>query len=379
MFLVPLVLFWLQIARAVHQTPVDFCLHEGKVTFIGIRIENEQLNDTCGKIEIFSTDSNSTTFHLYLEGEPKFESFKEGWNRLGNLSVFAMNIWNQNLRTIPENLIKELPKELIWLYLNTNNISRIHNGILNGLRINGLYLDHNRMEYIEEDAFKGTIIKELFLSVNNLSSMEFVRNLPSDILTIYLSYNRVSSILPGIFLNLSQLLCLDLGKNNITSLEEAAFCGLQSLQTLDLSRNGLSLLNPNAFDGLRQLHTLDISENFIPSLPGGMFLNLEKLHTLRLNNNKFTEIKKETFRGLQALDTLDLSYNNLLRISPDSFIDLGKISVIYLKNDLNVSLIPEGTILNIKKSRYSFLKENNITDLDFIAIRKSKTVEIKGI
>ena len=88
-----------------------------------------------------------------------------------------------------------------------------------------------------------------------------------------LSGRGITTLKPGDFRGLTNLVVLHLGGNSLTELPDGLFDDLSNLQVLWLYRNSITELPDGAFDDLPELTGLRLHENSLTRLPDGIFDN----------------------------------------------------------------------------------------------------------
>ncbi len=179
----------------------------------------------------------------------------------------------------------------------------------------------------------------LFLANNQITSIQpgVFRGLP-ELLALNLLNNRISTIQistiqPGMFQGLSDLANLNLNGNQITSIQPGSFQELTNLRSLSLNNNQIISIQPGTFQGLPNLWELNLNGNQITSIHPGMFQGLSNLFHLHLTDNQITSIEPGSFQGLSSLWMLYLFNNQLTSIQPGTFQRLPKLEKLVLFNN----------------------------------------------
>ena len=118
------------------------------------------------------------------------------------------------------------------------------------------------------------------------------------ILILDLEAEGITSLKPGDFSGLSELVTLSLESNELTALPPNIFAGLSSLQILSIGSNNLTTLPPSAFAGLSSLKLLSLVANNLTSLPPNIFDGLSSLKQLHLSNSVLDD--EETRQYLES-------------------------------------------------------------------------------
>ncbi|KAF7203821.1 podocan isoform X2 [Nothobranchius furzeri] len=238
----------------------------------------------------------------------------ETFSQLSSLEYLDLS--NNNLSVVP----KGLPRNLVLLHLEKNDIQRIPGDALTSVRNLEYLLLHNnklRSRSIHPTAFQGLKKLHTLHLYNNL--LERVpRGLPRRAKTLMLLHNFISEIGRNDLALLYTLTELNLSYNKLTSakVHRDAFRKLRMLETLDLSGNALQTVPV----GLpRSLQVLEIKNNQLSSIPDGALTGMEKLQRLMLSDNqlKLNSVYPGAWMELRALTTLDLSGNWLTHIPSD--------------------------------------------------------------
>ncbi|QEK37957.1 leucine-rich repeat domain-containing protein [Candidatus Cytomitobacter indipagum] len=212
----------------------------------------------------------------------------------------------------------EVKKSLGCLQLLTLSgyiVPSLEKGVFEGLdSLNTLGLSCRSLRSIDLGAFNGlNNLKELHMSRTSLSSSlkpGLFAGL-SNLIKLNLSHNKFTSLKPGLFEGLSSVIKLNLSDNQITEIEQGVFEGLSSVTKLNLSGCKLTSLEPGAFAGLSSVTDLDLSDNQITEIEKGVFEGLSSLKSLALYENQITEIKPGAFEELSSLTELNLSRNKI--------------------------------------------------------------------
>ena len=214
------------------------------------------------------------------------------------------------------------------------HITNVRAGALRGIKTREIFLVGVHIETIDKDAF-----------VEHAPMLE----------ALYLSFNRISTIQPGTFSTLSQLIRLKLEGNLLTSVDATTFSQLHRLRnlylhdnlitsvadrafpagldSLTLYKNRMTALPENVFQGMNVVHTLNLRENMFTTFPDGLFRDMTAMEHLDLSWNNLTTIGRDLFRNTVALRSADLALNSILYIHPESFSTLHKLSFLDISNN----------------------------------------------
>ncbi len=189
---------------------------------------------------------------------------------------------------------------------------------------------------------------ECDLKKMRINSLEGLLDIPeiNKCQRIRLNRNQISSIQPGTFRGLPNLVHLRLNDNQITSIQPGTFQGLSKLWELNLQNNRITSIQPGTFQGLSNLEELVLMNNQITSIQSGTFQGLQRLAGLWLNDNQITSIQPGTFQGLQNLGVLNLNDNQITSIQPGTFQGLQNLGVLGLEGN-QISSIQPGTFAGL--------------------------------
>lgn len=240
-----------------------------------------------------------------------------------SLSFGSLDLSHNDLKSISSGAF-ENAKYLKVLILNTNQISQVHDGALNGLKA----------------------LKTLDLSGNNIVALpaSLFESTP-ELQQLKLDNNRLSVISSRLFHPLRRLIVMDLSGNLLksdceTCISKRSFQGLNNLIVLNLSENKISALQQSMFEDLNNLQSLDISGNEIQVIPSDSFHGLNNLYSLKLSRNKISSIELRSLNGLYTLNSLDLENNSISTIQQDAFMNCSNLKDLNLFKN-KIYQIPE--------------------------------------
>ncbi|KAM6921209.1 podocan [Xenentodon cancila] len=271
-------------------------------------------------------------------------------------SLECLDLSNNNLSVVP----KGLPRNLVLLHLEKNNIRSIPGDALNSVRNLEYLLLHNnklRSRFIHPAAFQGLKKLHTLHMYNNL--LERVpRGLPRRAKIVMLLHNSISEIGHNDLTLLYTLTELNLSYNKLTSpkINREAFRKLRMLETLDLSGNSLHTM-PLGLP--RSLLVLEIKNNMLHSIPDGALTGMEKLQKLILSGNqlKLNSVYQGAWMELSALTTLDLSSNQLTHIPSDL---PESLEYLYLQSN-RISSVPASAFEGTPNIKGIFLRFNRLS------------------
>ncbi|XP_078050920.1 leucine-rich repeat-containing protein 40 [Augochlora pura] len=271
---------------------------------------------------------------------------------VGKLKILTLG--NNNIDTLPEEIIKLVNLEILDLSYNKLTTVPSYVGILPNLK--KLAIDGNKVQNVRADIIRcGTsrILKHIRQNINstNLSTKEYpvadasaniypdkytmqstkllslagqnLNELPQDVLenackadvsTVDLSRNMLST-LPEQLSIITRVSDLKLTSNQLTSIPEWIGEKYKYLQNLDLSKNLLESL-PSNLGLLKYLREINISFNRYKEIPQSVY-DVEPLEIFIANNNGIADIDVSSLRKLQKLTVLDLANNNIGYVPPE--------------------------------------------------------------
>ncbi|XP_076875329.1 leucine-rich repeat transmembrane neuronal protein 4-like isoform X1 [Brachyhypopomus gauderio] len=198
-----------------------------------------------------------------------------------------------------------------------------------------LYLDHNQISFVDSRAFQGIRrLKELILSTNRISQLHnstfhAVPNLRS----LDLSYNKLQELQPGQFHGLRKLQNLHLRSNGLTTIPLRAFIECRSLEFLDLGYNQLRVLMRTTFLGLSRLMELHLEHNQFSRINFFLFPRLTNLRGLYLQWNRIRAVNQGLPWIWHTLQKLDISGNEIQSLDPVVFQCLPNLQVLNLESN----------------------------------------------
>ncbi|XP_024893667.1 leucine-rich repeat transmembrane neuronal protein 4-like, partial [Temnothorax curvispinosus] len=151
----------------------------------------------------------------------------------GLSSLMWLYLGHNDIEAIEAESFSNVNPGLLYLWLNSNKISRVAPGSFAGLtELSRLHLDYNRLEELPSGAFRGlNKLEDLYLNDNRITSVS--RSLFRDLVSLkrlYLQQNEISALEPGTFRELSQLELLRLDGNKLSHIVVGTFAGLSNLE-----------------------------------------------------------------------------------------------------------------------------------------------------
>ncbi|XP_054622368.1 uncharacterized protein LOC129174410 [Dunckerocampus dactyliophorus] len=353
------------------------------LTQLQIRHNNLNLVDS----DLLQLCSNVTNLDL---ASNRIQSIsKDSFRALQALEVLRLNF---NVLSFVPLAIRNLTS-LQELDLRFNNIISLgcHNfAKLGKLRV--LSLCHNFLTTIRQCIFQNlTNLQVLNMQKNQIRRLDyaFKRCFPN-LIKLRLYGNQLSTIEDGEFESLRSLQYLALHGNHINKLEKGSFRGLTMLTDILLQSNDIREINQDVFNdliNLRRLHLLDnhIKYHSTAALPKPPFSRLSSLETL-IMSGQHSRLKnylpRNFLQGLTNLSVFDTRNVQLLSLHQDMFTYTPRLQKLDISsNDLGdvsphlFDPIPNLRSLYISRTSLQsldFLKEANLTKLEFLQARKNQ-------
>lgn len=152
----------------------------------------------------------------------------------------------------------------------------------------------------------------------NLSTIEpgAFSNL-SNLLEISIQDNPLTHISAGVFHLVPSIRLLELFYNRIKTVEDRAFANLPNLEHISLELNRLDHMKVEWFTNTTNIKLFSIGHNFIRKIPQNMFHGWKDLNTIDFTNNRISSIEDETFdNSLSKLKFLIFHQNRLTSFNP---------------------------------------------------------------
>ena len=246
---------------------------------------------------------------------------------------------NNYIVNIPSNL----PKHLMYLYMNENQVEVLNNNaFLNLTSLRRLHLGNNKILTLFKDAFAGlNNLEDLKLDGNRINTLPKRLFSPfSNLTTLSLQQNRLWMIQNSTmtFSSMTSLKYLNLSDNGCSYVPISLFSNLKSLQELYLKGNNLGkyLLNDTEgklFSGLSTVKILDLSSNQIHTFSSRLFSDMTNLQKLNLEDNWIPGLESNIFSQSKSLQSLDLSSNMISILNEESMKGLDSVKVINFMNN----------------------------------------------
>jgi len=121
----------------------------------------------------------------------------------------------------------------------------------------------------------------------------------------------ITSLKPGDFDGLPNLVSLFLNKNALTTLPEGIFDGLSELRDVNLRNSSLTTLPEDIFDGLSNLEWIllagSLARGKLTTLPSGLFDGLSSIEHIDISDNpKLDTLPWDIFDGISTVEILRL-------------------------------------------------------------------------
>ena len=299
---------------------------------------NHKMTRNCNKVKGYR---NQITCDQYNEGNCRIE-----FPTICNATLGIREVWfhctHRSNDTVPDHKTMIMyPIDVIFLYLDNNNMISIENGSFNSFNdLQVLHLQNNKLSTLREEVFLGLhMLYELFLYGNTLFELPggLFRNLKM-LTNVYL-YDNLLNVLPvSLFQGLENLSKLYLDNNQLTTVDVNTFEGCGKLYVLKLNGNKLTELPIGLFWGLQHLIFIRLNNNLLKMLDYNAFRDLDNLKYLFLNENELVEIPEGLFNGLSRLSQLYLEYNQLPILPVKAFLGLDSLTALYLNGNQLISL-----------------------------------------
>ena len=301
---------------------IKICKNGTKLISVEHYTEGEKLASGCSEDEFYADG-------ILNLSEKHITEFQKGWYKLGDLSIYCIDLNSNNITRLTSNILNDLPESISSVDFSFNRIERLEKGIIVNEHLRKMNFKSNYMTNIEDDVLINTNLRTLTLSVNRLTDTKFAATLPPTLTEIFLESNRITEISRESFKRLTALEVLHLTLNLISELELGTFADLKNIKIISIDQNHLQNVTRNPSINLPDsLQVLDLHSNSLTNLKAGTFVNSPK-YELLLYNNYISNIENGTF-NLPHLHNLELSRNSL------SVIDSGELQG--LKNLRNLSV-----------------------------------------
>ncbi|XP_070151396.1 toll-like receptor Tollo [Polyergus mexicanus] len=243
----------------------------------------------------------------------------------GLTSLQHLDLADNDLWTLPSELLCPVERSLAWLNLTRNKLQDIRS--LNF-----------------SDLTKSCAILLEVLDISN---------------------NDLNALLDGALSSLHSLRVLKVQENAIAAVGDHALAGLESLRVLNMSSNRLVALPPELFAETKELRELILSNNSLAVLAPELLDSLEQLYDLDLSGNELTShwVKRGTFSQLIRLVNLDLSFNSLTRIDAYVFKHLTNLQILKLERN-NIDTLFDGCFASLVNLHTLTLSHNKIVKFE---------------
>nr|XP_057915376.1 toll-like receptor 13 [Doryrhamphus excisus] len=263
---------------------------------------------------------------------------------LGHLRV--LSLYQNFIRTVKQCVFQDL-RNLQVLKLQTNQITRLNDAFKRYLpNLRQLRLDRNQLTTIEDGEFEG------------LRSLQYLT----------LHGTLISKLKKGCFRGLTMLTDILLQSNNIRESEitQDVFNDLINLRRLNILDNHIKYNSSAAlpkppFARLSLLESLIMSGQHSKAkhyLPRNFLQGLTNLLVFDTRNVQLWTLHQDMFKYTPLLQKLDISSNDLGDVSPHLFAPIQNLQSLYISRTSFQSL--------------DFLKEANLTKLEFLQARKNQ-------
>lgn len=189
---------------------------------------------------------------------------------------------------------------------------------------------------IEAGAFSGIRnLAFLKLRYNKLTRINQGMFAKLDIISLNLKGNKISVLENGSFADMPKLEILNLGANEIGEITDSWFYNTPSLEYLYLYENAIRALPPKVFASLQKgrnndkLLSIDFRNNHIADVHSKAFDGLMKYGDINLAFNKIKTLNGTFFNGTEYVLSLNLIFNEIVCLHESSYSIL-KAKVTYL-------------------------------------------------
>ncbi|XP_065322177.1 protein slit-like isoform X2 [Gordionus sp. m RMFG-2023] len=291
----------------------------------GIKFTITRLSVENYSIPVFNNQKISNLKNTSFFGLTNLNSLDLSSNKITEIDdIVFLSLYKLKYISLSDNLIhtignslSKLPK-VFHINLSKNQLSLVSNDTFAGCKeLRYLFLDTNNISKIESFAFvKLTKLIRLKLGSNKLGSsdLEFGNHINDTLQYLDISENGLQ-IFPSFFP--SGLKEIRVAYNNITSLGYKNFENYFHLESLWLNNNNISAIEDDTLSGLLNLTKLWLNDNNIMQIPKHL---PESLVYLYLHNNRIGPFLNDSeFKGLNALTRLSLQNNNIHYLSTTIF------------------------------------------------------------
>ncbi|XP_070497788.1 chaoptin-like [Chironomus tepperi] len=193
----------------------------------------------------------------------------------------------------------------LWrVILSFNRITRVPDQLFSNSPLMTIFEAHvNQIQQIGTNAFAGTQIRTIGLTDNQISDFNphIFDPIAGTLQELYINLNLLTSLPPGAFNRLNNLVELDLSSNNFRDIPADAFRYLTRLDSLILNNCSIETLNPEWFASLNALTELRIDNNHIHNIPDNIFTDIQQLSVFSMAGNQIRNIHGTSFGNLSSL------------------------------------------------------------------------------
>ena len=179
-------------------------------------------------------------------------------------------------------------------------------------RISLLDLGNNRLSNFPSSTAFSELrqLKHLYIDDNQLLKLHSSQFADLSLLTLSLARNRISTIPTNALIGLT-VEDLDLSENKLLELKGESLQPIAPhLATLNVANNPIRVLHPHTFEGLRLLETLNISACSLTNLPAETFSHLYNLRKLDASWNHLQNISADLIKIFNRLAVVNLQQNS---------------------------------------------------------------------
>lgn len=200
------------------------------------------------------THLTARSCNLYFVNDDMFEAIPR---------ITVLDLGDNRLSKFPTTVAFSKLQQLRDLYLDNNELLKLHSSQFADLNLRFLSLARNRLIELRDDALKGLMVEELDLSENKLQQVtaEALRPVASLLTRLSLAHNPIRQFDTNTFSALTQLEVLNISACSLNHLHADIFKGLYRLNKLDISWNRLQNLSDDMIDVFNEIHKVSLQQN----------------------------------------------------------------------------------------------------------------------
>ncbi|KAK7504541.1 hypothetical protein BaRGS_00004027 [Batillaria attramentaria] len=177
--------------------------------------------------------------------------------------ITVLDLGGNRLSRFPNSVAFSRLQQLRELYLDNNELLKLHPSQFADLNLRSLSLSGNRLIELPDDALKGLLVEDLDLSENKLQhiSGDALKPLASLLTRLTIAYNPIRHLNANIFSSLHQLEFLNISSCSLSTLPAKMFSNLYSLHRLDISWNRLQNISEDLIDVFDRISKVNLQQN----------------------------------------------------------------------------------------------------------------------